>query len=89
METIWKFPFEIGDQIEIEMPSLSEILTVQMQGKRPCLWARVYDDAPMVKRKFELFGTGHKMPRIDQRRDYVGTFQVLGGQLIFHLFELK
>lgn len=88
METIWKFPFEIKDDIEIEMPSDAEILTVQMQGKVACLWAKVFDKSPGVVRKFQLFGTGQPMPTIEGKRKYIGTFQLLHGQLVFHLFEL-
>lgn len=89
METIWKFPFEIKDDIEIEMPSGSEILTVQMQGRMACIWAKVSDDSPKIKRHFQVFGTGIPIPKIHKLRSYIGTFQLLQGQLVFHLFELR
>jgi hypothetical protein len=88
MDTIWKFPFEIKDDIEIEMPSGAEILCLQMQGDMACIWAKVSDYAPKTIRHFQVFGTGHPLPLITQRRKYIGTFQLLSGQLVFHLFEL-
>jgi hypothetical protein len=32
-----------------------------------------------------VYGTGH--PVVDEPRKYVGTFQMRGGLLVFHVFE--
>jgi hypothetical protein len=34
-----------------------------------------------------MYGTGHDMP--DDPGQYVGTFQMHGGALVFHLFEVN
>lgn len=73
------------DNQEIEMPEGAEILTVQMQKTDLCLWAIVDPEAKKVKRKFNVFGTGHE---IDIKGTYIGTFQMHGGDLIFHVFEI-
>lgn len=88
METIWKYQFKIEDEFEIEMPSMSEILSVQMQGVIPCIWAKVWGNGHPVKRKFQLFGTGQEIPRTIYRRKYIATFQY-SPVLVFHLFELN
>ena len=83
-KTIWKFAFEINDEIVIEMPKGAKILTVQVQNGLAFIWALVDPDAEKEKRYFDLYGTGHP---IDMSIDrwYVGTFQIAGGDLVFHL----
>ena len=85
MITIWKFPIKIEDEQYIVMPKFNELLTVQLQDNIPTLWAIVDTDYPIVKKYFELFGTGHVIPTKPNRK-YVGTFQLENG-LVFHLFE--
>lgn len=84
--TIWKFPIPIMDTIQIEMPAEAKILCVQVQGDTPTLWAIVDPEALKVKRTFYVRGTGHQMYGAEKSL-YVGTFQILGGSLVFHLFD--
>lgn len=64
MQTIWKFETPFESNFSLEMPTQSEILSVQIDQKtnKPCIWALVYPDNPKEERFFELFGTGHKVP---------------------------
>jgi len=85
--TVWKFPLRVDDTQTIEMPSGSEVLCVQNQSDTPTLWARVPNvHAPMMERKFHLIGTGHQAGTRDLRQ-YIGTVQIMGGMLVFHVFE--
>jgi hypothetical protein len=86
MQTIYKYPLLILDEQEIEVPQGASFLTVQMQHGQPCLWALVDNERPMSKRKVLIRGTGHPC---DDIRDYsyLSTFQMKGGELIFHAFE--
>lgn len=89
MKTIWKFPLQTTDQQSLEMPESAEILSVQVQGETPCLWALVDPQAIRLTRVFETFGTGHPVP-VDAghiRRKFIGTYQLLSGALVFHVFE--
>lgn len=88
LKTIWKFELETTDVQRIEMPACSEILCIQTQNEKPCIWALVLpsNSEAKVKRTFEIFGTGHNVPRAD--RKYIGTYQLNGGSLVFHCFEL-
>lgn len=83
---IWKFNVKTEDTQSIEMPVGAEILTVQMQGNYAFIWALVNTSAPRIKRKFEIFGTGHIVNNSVERR-YIGTYQEMGGALVWHLFE--
>lgn len=86
--TIWKFKIEIVDSQEIPMPTGAQVLTVQMQGGTPFIWAICDPLAPMKDRGFALYGTGHHVQDMDlPYLRYVGTFQMEGGSLVFHLFE--
>uniref|UniRef100_A0A6H2A2W0 DUF7352 domain-containing protein n=1 Tax=viral metagenome TaxID=1070528 RepID=A0A6H2A2W0_9ZZZZ len=85
MRTIYKYQCLEMDNFTIEMPTGSHILTVQMQRGEPCIWAIVDPDAFPEQRHFQLFGTGHPIDGIGR---YIGTFQLMGGNLVFHLFEV-
>jgi hypothetical protein len=88
MKTVWKYPVTIGDEFTLEMPLAAKVLTVQVQHGAPYLWALV-DPAnvdAMRTRRFRLAGTGHPIEDTDGLK-YVGTFQMFGGSLVWHVFE--
>lgn len=86
LPTIWKFPIPVADDFEAEMPKGARILTVQTQAGEPVVWAIVSPDAPKVSRWFHVRGTGHPAAGVEAM-PYVGTFQLRGGALVFHLFD--
>jgi hypothetical protein len=86
MKTIWKFQVPVQDEITVDMPVGAKILTVQMQAGSPCIWALVDADAPVQPRHFAWRGTGHDAGGLALLK-YVGTVSILGGGLIFHLFD--
>lgn len=84
-QAIWKFPVEITDEFEIPMPKGAKVLTVQMNQGLPFIWALVNLDAGETEpRCFKLVVTGHN---VSNAGAYVGTFQIMEGMLVFHLFE--
>ena len=87
MKKIFKYPLEITDTQFVELPLGAKILTAQMQGNQLCLWAIVNTLPEAVKknRRIEIIGTGNPMPTGEL--EYISTFQVHGGSLIFHVFE--
>jgi hypothetical protein len=85
MNTIWKFPFEVTDYFNLSLPQGAKILTVQIQHGAPHVWVYLDPSQPTEVRSFRVAGTGHE---IEPRLDYIGTFQMHGGMLVFHLFEL-
>lgn len=85
-KTIWKYQFPIDDHITILMPHGAKVLAVQVQDRVPCIWALVDTrETKCVPYKFRLYGTGH--PCESDLSNYIGTFQMAGGKLVFHLFE--
>jgi hypothetical protein len=88
--TIWKFILEVTDEQMIQVPPPFQPLTVQIQNGRPCLWALVGDreviyPAPQITRRIWTVGTGHSCNHV-KRDNYVGTYQLHGGELVFHVF---
>lgn len=82
--TVWKFPFEVADHIEIQMPDGAEFLSVSLQRGQPCMWCAVIPSNVLVARYFELRGTGHAFSGTEG--EFLGTFQMMGAALVFHLF---
>jgi hypothetical protein len=99
---IYKYEFSVQGSFNIAMPAGAEVLCVQMQRETPCIWAVVDPEKERVERHFLCYGTGHEMNPLDfigslkifnykTGRDlkalYIGTFQMMQGSLVFHLFE--
>jgi DNA-directed RNA polymerase subunit RPC12/RpoP len=82
---IFKYPLPVDDEIAISMPEGSEILTVQVQGTMPYIWAIVDTDAPITTRYLCIRGTGHAFKGNEGK--YIGTYQLDNGALVFHVFE--
>lgn len=88
MKTIWKFELETTDKQIIEMPFNAEILNIQTQDETPCVWALVDPLEAVEDRVIEIFGTGHKLLEdMGVNREYIGTYQLNNGALVFHVFE--
>jgi len=81
---IWKYDLVINDEQIIEMPLDAKILTVQMQHGTPKLWVAVIPTNVMINRKIRMAGTGHTILTVN---GYIGTFQMLGGDLMYHVFD--
>lgn len=86
METIWKFELEVTDEQSIEMPYGAEILSVQWQRDKLCVWAMVSPTTlSKSNRSFVIFGTGHSIPD-NLNAQFLGTVQDNFG-LVWHVFE--
>jgi hypothetical protein len=85
MATIWKFTLPADLYSVVKMPKGAAILSVQEQFDDFMAWAVVDPDAEWEERTILLLGTGHPMP--DGRWDHISTFQMSGGNYVFHAFE--
>jgi hypothetical protein len=83
MRTIWKFPFDVADEITIEMPKGAKVVHVGPIWPMHNLWAIVDTEAPLEERKFSIRGTGHPLP--PRSAKYVGTWWA--DPFVWHLFE--
>ena len=85
VKRIFKYALETTDSQIVNMPKGAKILCIQVQYEKPCIWALVDPEKESEPRIFEIFGTGNPVP--DRDRRYIGTYQLMGGQLVFHCFE--
>lgn len=85
---IWKYELEVTDIQNISIPKGGEILTVQIQSGKPCLWVLVEPQSATEIRSFEIFGAGNPvLSDIGTSRKYISTFQLMEGSLVLHMFE--
>lgn len=87
MQTIWKFP--VSPEMKVQLPADAVVLTIQAQFGEPQMWVLLDPDAPKVDRCFRAFGTGHPIESTLTVWNYVGTFQIHDGALVFHVFEVS
>lgn len=89
MKTIWKFPLVVTDFQELQIPEGADILSVQMQSGGPCIWALVSPQAPKQRRTIQIVGTGHPIEDDAGMASaiFIGTVQMAGGALVWHIFE--
>lgn len=88
MKTIWKFPLRVVDRQTVSMPIGSVALSAQVQGGglgELCLWALCDTGVERKDVTIWVFGTGHPLPHY-VRMTYVGTTQMSGGALVWHVF---
>ncbi len=88
MRTVYKYPLPFEAHFRLELPLGAKVLHVDVQLGKPQLWALVDPHSPLAWRYFRVAGTGHEIVQEPSRLDYVGTFQLHDGQLVFHLFEV-
>lgn len=87
MKTIYKYELEVEDKQEIRMPKGAKILSVQTQHGNPCIWTLVDNSEYHEIRTFIMHGTDHPCEESDLI--FIGTIQMIDGNLVFHIFEQK
>ena len=95
-KTIWKYTLEITDRQAVTVPRGAVPLTVQTQSDIPQLWVEVDpDETDTEKLIIHTHGTGHTLlPGTTSRPhhgsgDYLSTYQLLEGNLVFHVYWLR
>lgn len=85
-QTIYKYELQIEDTQTLALPKGAQVLTVQVQHGKVCLWALVNPKQPVLEdHTIEMRGTGHPIESGGLR--YYSTVQLDGGRLVFHVFE--
>ena len=87
MKTIYKYPIEVTDEQTLTLPVNAQILTVQTQWDSPCLWAMIDPEEKQTEQvAIRVYGTGQPVSD-SENLTYIGTVQMLSGQLVFHIFR--
>lgn len=88
MKQIWKYPLEVSHNT-LKIPKGYEILSVQSQYGRPCLWVLVDPKAEKEDVILRTFGTGHPLSKEEITNvKFIGTYQLNGGNFIGHVFKV-
>lgn len=83
---IWKQEIPIEGSFSLQLPRDAQILCVQTQEGKPCIWFSFEKPEPREPRAFVLGTTGPEIDFDKRVYSYVGTFQLNGGKFIGHLF---
>ena len=87
MKTVWKYNIRPDDLISLDLPIGAKPLSIQEQHGNAELWCLCDPNEKVYEtRLFRMAGTGHSIK--EEIIGYVGTFQLDGGSLVFHLFEV-
>jgi len=87
MKQIWKYTLQVG-HTSIKIPEGYQILSVQAQCNKPCLWALVDPKAQKKEVVFKTFGTGHTLPAEETSNiKFIGTYQLDNGVFVAHVFQ--
>ena len=87
MKTIFKYKLGTTDHQDIEFPKDTELISAQAIGEELYIWAKVDPEQHMEKREIRVIGTGHTVYD-DEKLRHLGTTQMFGGTLIWHVFEV-
>lgn len=87
MNAIWKFAIGPGTQI-LRLPEGAKLLTIQMQHGNPQLWALVNTDPNLPPQDHTILVVGTGYPFSVEKSEYIATFQMEGGMLVWHAFEI-
>lgn len=82
---IYKYSLQICDSQIIQMKKGARIISLQVQNRIPCIWAMVDPNEVDEPKAFCTFGTGHDLSGVDLQ--FIGTYQLCSGELIYHVFE--
>lgn len=83
MKTVHKYAIGAGAN-ELKVPRGAKPLAVQVQNSAVQLWALVETTHELADVRVTVVGTGREL-RGDVG-NYVDTFQIAGGALVFHVF---
>ena len=85
---VWKYAVPPGQLVELDIKKGAQLLHAgaQVTEGHAQIWALVDPDAKTEKRYFRLVGTGHSIA--EEIVQHVGTFNMMEGVLVFHIFEV-
>ncbi len=86
MRLVYKYDIKTGITT-LKLPKNRVVLDVQLQHGKPRVWVLLYaEDTDMENCNFLCIGTGQQTnEKLDR---HIGTFQIYGGDEIYHVFEI-
>ncbi len=85
MVRIYKYSIPIQDDFTLEIPESAQVLSVDVVDNQPRLWILVDPHEDFTTRRFVTVPTGEEF---NGEGNFIGTYLLSGGALVFHLFEV-
>lgn len=85
MRKVYKYPIPVQDECRLMLPASHQFLSVQVINGTPCLYALVDDSGEKVEVVIRTYGTGHEIDP-EPGLEYVGTYVLYEGRLVYHVF---
>lgn len=83
---IYKYQLQVTDEQLLEIPKYSKFLSLQVQYGKPCVWFLVDETSKEDEWiKFITIGTGQQAYGISYYT-FLGTYQLLEGNLVYHVW---
>ena len=80
--TIWKYPLEICDEQQLQVPYPSRVLSVGVDAPGACLWVLVNTENEKAPMRIRIRGTGHP---IESAKDWTYLGHVIQAPFIWHV----
>lgn len=87
MKRIFKYKLQVNDEVAVALPAGAEILSVQEQHTKLCLWALVDPAADTEQRVFAIVETGESFGYATPNYTYIATVQMM--PFVWHVFEVS
>jgi len=84
---ILKWPIQPYGLTTHSIPQGVRFLTVQAQDGVPCVWGAVDENTAAKPVYFYSYATGEEIP--EYPGTYLGTFQLMDGALVYHVFFIR
>jgi hypothetical protein len=86
MKTIWKYEFDIADQVTLMIPpGHTKLHWGRQNPDKICLWALVDSSLIDEPNHFTVVGTGHDLSLSQNEMTYLASVQ--DGPFVWHVFE--
>ena len=86
MRQILKYTLETMDSQVIKIKS-GEIISVENQNDKIVVYVKTDGSLCEYNTKFLIYGTGHELADDIDECDFLGTVNLLNGELMFHVFR--
>ncbi len=86
---VWKYVLPLEDCASIDMPIGCKVLSAGVQDEQICIWALV-DPSDLIgtaRYRFRIAGTGRPI-KDSEHLDFIDTVLLMGGSLVFHVFQV-
>ena len=86
---IYKYELDLFNlEQEIQMPTGSQVLSVQEQDGKLCLWALVPTDTKSSAHRFQVLVIGTmRKDQVPSVRGFIGTVGMMDGAYVVHVFK--